>query len=483
MRRILRTTGLMGLSSLVVIGCAIIRTKIIAVEAGPTGVGLLGLLAAMLAVIVTIAGAGLGTSGVRSVAAAVATGDEHDVDVTRRALAAACMALGVVSAALVVALAPVIAESVLREPERTFEVRLLGIAIFATVAANAPTAALNGFRRIRALATIGPLGAAAGTAAVGVAAALDGDVVIVAIVAPPVATLLVALWHARRLPASASASRPAARALLRSVRELVGLGVVFLATALVGTLAALVLRVMIDDHLGREATGQVQAAYGIAGYYVGFLLQALAADYFPKLSGIADDEAAVNDAVNEQTQASLLLAAPLVMALIAVTPLVVQILYTDAFSETVDILRWQLLGEFLRVVVWAVGFILVVRRARLVYFLGEAGWNVAYVAAVFVGIRIGGLELTGVAYTVSYLAVFFAYLALVRRETGFRLSRENARLLAAAGATSLAVFAAVGLGPAGLVAGLLLTLASALFSLRRIAAHADWRLSGRPARR
>lgn len=481
MRRILRTTGLMGVSSLVVIGCAIVRTKIIAVEAGPTGVGLLGLLAAMLAVVVTIAGAGLGTSGVRSVAAAVATGDEHDVDVTRRALAAACMALGIVSAALVVALAPVIAESVLREPERTFEVRLLGIAIFATVAANAPTAALNGFRRIRALATIGPLGAAAGTAAVGVAAAVDGDVVIVAIVAPPVATLLVALWHARRLPAYAS--WPGAGALLRSVRELVGLGVVFLATALVGTLAALVLRVMIDDHLGREATGQFQAAYGIAGYYVGFLLQALAADYFPKLSGIADDEAAVNDAVNEQTQASLLLAAPLVMALIAVTPLVVQILYTDAFSETVDILRWQLLGEFLRVVVWAVGFILVVRRARLVYFLGEAGWNVAYVAAVFIGIRIGGLELTGVAYTLSYLAMFFAYLALARRETGFRLSRDNARLLAGAGATSLAVFAAVGLGPVGLVAGLLLTLASALFSLRRIAAHADWRLPGRLARR
>jgi O-antigen/teichoic acid export membrane protein len=161
----------------------------------------------------------------------------------------------------------------------------------------------------------------------------------------------------------------------------------------------------------------------------------------------------------------------------------VQILYTDAFSETVDILRWQLLGEFLRVVVWALGFILVVRRARLVYFLGEAGWNVAYVAAVFVGIRIGGLELTGVAYTLSYLAMFFAYLALVRRETGFRLSRENARLLAGAGATSLAVFAAVGLGPAGLAAGLLVTLASALFSLRRIAAHADWRLPARPARR
>jgi enterobacterial common antigen flippase len=481
MRRILRTTGLMGVSSLVVILCAIVRTKIIAVEAGPAGVGLLGLLAAMLAVIVTIAGAGLGTSGVRSVAAAVATGDEHEVTVNRRALTVACGVLGVGAALLVVALAPVIAEAVLREPELTFEVRLLGLAVLATVAASAPTAALNGFRRIRALSTIGPVGALAGTAAVGVAAAVSGDVVMVAIVAPPVATLLVALWHARRLPPYRS--RPAVRDLLRSVRELLGLGVVFLATALVGTLAALVLRLMIDEHLGRDATGQFQAAYGIAGYYVGFLLQALAADYFPKLSGIADDEKAVNDAVNEQAEASLLLAAPLVMALIALTPLAVRILYTDAFSETVGILRWQLLGEFLRVMVWAIGFILVVRRARLVYLLGEAGWNVAYVAAVFVGIRIGGLELTGVAYTLSYLAMFFVYLALARRETGFRLSRANARLLAGTGATSLAVFVVVGLGPAGLVAGLLLTLAVAVFSLRRIAAQADWRLPERLARR
>ena len=200
MRRILRTTGLMGVSSLVVILCAIVRTKIIAVEAGPTGVGLLGLLAAMLAVIVTIAGAGLGTSGVRSVAAAVATGDEHEVTVNRRALTVACSVLGVAAALLVVALAPVIAEAVLREPELTFEVRLLGLAVLATVAASAPTASLNGFRRIRALSTIGPLGALAGTAAVGVAAAVRGDVVMAAILAPPVATLLVALWYARRLP-------------------------------------------------------------------------------------------------------------------------------------------------------------------------------------------------------------------------------------------------------------------------------------------
>ena len=113
--------------------------------------------------------------------------------------------------------------------------------------------------------------------------------------------------------------------------------------------AAYAVRAMVLQWDGAEAAGYYQAAWTVGGLYVGTILQAMGADFYPRLTGAAHDHALMNRLVNEQTQVGLLLAAPGVIATLAFAPLAILVLYSSEFGEATEVLRWICLGMALRV--------------------------------------------------------------------------------------------------------------------------------------
>ena len=75
--------------------------------------------------------------------------------------------------------------------------------------------------------------------------------------------------------------------------------------------------------------------------YIGFVLQAMSVDYYPRLAAAIADHDAVNRMVNEQTEVALLLAGPVLLAMLGLAPWVIDVLYSPQFSEAAAILRWH----------------------------------------------------------------------------------------------------------------------------------------------
>ena len=73
--QILKSMAMIGGSSLVNVGFAIVRNKAMAVILGPAGVGQMSLYTAIVDLTQTIAGLGVQPSGVRQIAEAVGAGD------------------------------------------------------------------------------------------------------------------------------------------------------------------------------------------------------------------------------------------------------------------------------------------------------------------------------------------------------------------------------------------------------------------------
>src|SRR5512137_2351256 len=73
--QILKSSALIGGSSVVNIGLGIVRVKAMALLLGPGGVGLLGIYGSIADLARTIAGMGINSSGVRQIAEAMSTGD------------------------------------------------------------------------------------------------------------------------------------------------------------------------------------------------------------------------------------------------------------------------------------------------------------------------------------------------------------------------------------------------------------------------
>src|SRR4249920_938 len=73
--QILKSSALVGGSSVVRIALGFVRTKVMTLVLGPAGYGLVGIYQSITDLAQAVAGMGLNTSGVRQIAEAVGTGD------------------------------------------------------------------------------------------------------------------------------------------------------------------------------------------------------------------------------------------------------------------------------------------------------------------------------------------------------------------------------------------------------------------------
>src|SRR5262249_46963783 len=141
------------------------------------------------------------------------------------------------------------------------------------------------------------------------------------------------------------------------VKGLLRIGLAVMGTDVVGGVTQLLVRLIVNRDLGVAETGYFQAASTISVTYIGFVLAAMSTDYYPRLTADIHDPIAVNRIVNRQIRVAVLLAGPVILGMSALAPWVIEWLYAPSFRPAADILRWQLVGDVLRVPCWTLGLI------------------------------------------------------------------------------------------------------------------------------
>ena len=422
--QILRSTALVGGSSVVNIAMGIVRTKAMAMLLGPAGFGLFGLYGSISNLVQSIAGMGVNSSGVRQIAEAVGSGDTDRIARTAAVLRRTSILLGLLGAALLIVFSRQISTITFGTNQHAAAVSLLAAAVFFTLVSGGQGALIQGMRRIADLAKMGVLGALFGTLlTIALVYFLREKGVVPSLVAVAAMTILTSWWYSRKVrihsvPITASQMGQEAAGLLK-------LGFAFMASGMMMMGNAYVVRIIVVHKLGLEATGLYQSAWTLGGLYVGFILQAMGADFYPRLTASASDNAKCNRLVNEQARISLLLAGPGVIATLTFAPLVMAVFYSAKFAAAVGILRWICLGATLQVISWPMGFIMVAKGARGLFFWSELAWAVVSVGLAWTSIQYFGLNGTGIAFFGSYIFHGFLTYAIVRRLSRFRWSSAN----------------------------------------------------------
>ena len=466
-RGILRATALIGGASALGIVVGLVRTKVLAVLLGPAGVGLFGLYGSIVDLVRSVSQLGINSSGVRQIAAAAGTGDAARIAMTAGVLRRVSLLLGLLGAGLLVAASNGLSVLTFGGAEQASSVALLAAAVFFRIVSDSQGALIQGLRRIGDFARVGLFGGLLGSLACIALVALWGEAAVVpSLVAMAAGAALVSWWFARRVPLAAVTLRWAE--VRRESGALLRLGVAFMASALIMMASAYLVRLIVLRHDGLDAAGYYQAAWTLGGLYVGFVLQAMGADFYPRLVSLIHDDARSNQVVNEQAQVSLLLAGPGMAATLTLASLVLAVFYSPAFGEAADTLRWICLGMTLRVVTWPMGFIIVARGDQRLFFLTELAWGLVSVGLAWALVSRYGHRGAGMAFFASYVFHALMLYPIVRSLSGFRWSAATAGSVAVFGASVGTVFLAFQWWPTGwaLAVGALVTLASALYSLR-----------------
>lgn len=424
---ILRSTSLIGASSVISMVLSVVRLKILAVLLGPAGVGLFGLFNVIVDLTSSLAGMGVQASGVRQVAVATATGELQKVARIARVLMLMSLVLGTIGALLLVIFAAPVSKLTFESEAQTSGIMLLGMAVFFRVVAGGPTAIIQGNRRIGDLARVTIVGAVLNTVtAIPLVYWLGEAGIVPSMLAVGLTSLIAALWYRRniRLPAI----RLSWREFSSETRMLVTLGFAFMVSGLLTAGAALVIRIFIVQQSGVDAAGNYQAAWALGGIYVGFILQSMGTDFYPRLSAMSTDDRACNRMVNEQARVSMLLAAPGLLGTLALAPLVIAVFYSAKFVDAVPLLRWFCVGMLLRVVAWPMGFVILAKGAQQMFFWTEVVATIVHVGLAWLLLAVIGLEGAGLAFVGLYAWHSVLIYYLVRRLSGFRWATENLAL-------------------------------------------------------
>ncbi|HYZ82793.1 MAG TPA: O-antigen translocase [Bryobacteraceae bacterium] len=475
--QILKSTALVGGASVANIVIGMIRTKVLAIFLGPAGFGLFGLYGSIVDVAQSVAGLGVNSSGVRQIADAVGSGDPDRVARTAAVLRHVSVILGLLGASVLVVFSRQISTLTFGNTEHAAGISLLAAAVLFREISAAQGALVQGMRRIADLAKLSVLGAVFGVLiSIPIVYFLRERGVAPSLVGVAAMSILTSWWYSRKIKTRATTLTHSQ--LKHETAALVKLGFAFMASGLMMMGSAYVVRIIIVHKLGLNATGLYQSSWTLGGLYIGFVLQAMGADFYPRLTARAADHIACNRMVNEQAQVGMLLGGPGVLATLTFAPVVITLFYTAEFEAAVGLLRWISLGGILRAINWPLGFIILAKGEQSLFFWSELAWTTVNVGLTWILIEAIGLDGAGIAFFGAYVFHGVLIYVLVRRLTGFRWTRENTKLgLVLFGAILALFFTLLMLPfPLFLAVGLTTVLVSLGYAVRVLArSHAfDW---------
>jgi antigen flippase len=311
--QILKSSALLGSSSAVIAVVGLLRNKAIASIMGPSGAGWWGLCWSISELARSIAGVGINNSGVRQIAASVATGDHQKIARTVVTLRRVSLVLGIAGAVALVALCVPVAQFYLKDRALAGVVALVSLTVLFNTISQGQTALIQGMRRVGDYARNSLLGAVLGAAVSipviyflfrrGINPAL---IIAVALVCVSMLAVLTSWWYARKI--KVESVQLSTHEVTDEAAALLKLGFIFMLSGVMmqGVMAAV--NFILLHSMDEKAVGLYGQAWLLSGYLVGFVFQAMGTDYYPRLTAVANDNPRCNQLVNEQTEVGMLLA-------------------------------------------------------------------------------------------------------------------------------------------------------------------------------
>jgi antigen flippase len=236
--------------------------------------------------------------------------------------------------------------------------------------------------------------------------------IVPSLVAISVLSLIITRWFSKRIPVEKVLQ--SYRETLRKGGGMVKLGLFTVGSGLISTLTLFLVRSFILQKSDVATVGLFQASWSISNLYLGAVLTAMGADYFPRLCGLKDNDAQIVRFVNQQTRFVLVVSTPIIVGMMLITTPVIHLLFSSAFTPAIDLMRLQILGTFMKVLVWPTGFVLLSKGKGFLFLLVESTWFIAYYVITMLLWPLMGLNAAGVGFVGAYLIYLPLVLILVK---------------------------------------------------------------------
>ncbi len=441
--QIARSTGIFAGSQGINMAAGIVRTKVLALLLGPSGVGLVGLYQSVIDFIKSIAGLGLSFSAVKDIAQATAVNDDNQlaetITVTRRLV----WWTSILGAMLMLFFSKPISLYIFEDLDHVLPISLLSFCVLTGLLSSGQMALLQGSRKLPDMARASVFGTLTGLfVAISLYAWLGIKGIVPALMGLSVVSLFFSWYFTRNI--RSKQVRLSIRETWSKGSGMIKLGVSSMLSGLASTCVLLLMKGFILKESGQEdMVGLFQSVWSLSSMYIGALLSAMSTDYYPRLCSIEKDDRAMVAFANQQIRFVMLVSTPLVALVLLFSPQILAIFYSKSFLAATGLMQLQILGTFFKLIIWPVAFFILAKGKGGRFLLSETAWYVVYYVATRLLWPQYGLAAAGIAFLVAYAVYCPLVILLVRPLCRISLTASNTKLLLFFTVTTIGVFLTV----------------------------------------
>lgn len=411
--------------------CSIVRTKLVAVWLGATGMGIFALYNSAIEMISAFTRLELRSSAVRDIAASGSRLAEVCVIVRRWA-----WMLGIMGAMLTLILSPWLSEWTFGDDEHAAGFMILSVGIMLYSVTDGENAILQGTSMLRRLAKASMIGSVVSIlVSIPLYYYLRIDSIVPAILSYFVVMLIVTFCF-RRKP-----DRPKKRVTIaesiKGGRDMIVLGVYMSISIFVGLLASYIFMAYLNHTSETSTIGYYQAGYSLVNRYVGVIFTAITMEYYPRLSRVESSKWRSSVFVSHEMKLVLWMLIPIIAIFISADNLIVKLLYSSEFEVIIPYISCAVIGTVFRAVSWCMAFVILARGDGRLFLLTETSSAIISVGLNIVFYEQWGLTGLGVSYVVWYLSYALIVWLVYRYKYNLKLGHGIGKLIAFAFAMGL----------------------------------------------
>lgn len=407
-KNIFKTTFLFGFVQVFNIIVKVGINKVVALLLGAEGLGIISLFQTSINVVKTGAGLGINQSAVRDISEAYGSGNKQicseTISLVKRVILFTCgLGMGVM-----IVLSPILSHYSFANDDYIIAYSLLSIAVAAVILNDGLKAILTGTRQLRSLAKASMLGAFVGLFTALPFYFLWGiQGIVPSLVFSALATLVISFFYVNKvkyIPIRISIKEVFIRSSL-----MIKMGISLMLMSFMIELTNLAVASYISNHGGLVILGYYQSGITIISGYFGIIITAMSTEYYPRISAINKDDQKLNDAVNSQSEVGLLLALPLVVVFVFLSPLFLTFLYSEEFVIASQYIDYAILGTIVIICSNCMGMILLAKQKSILFLTSSLIMNLIVVVFYILLYQCYGLLGLGVAYFISGFMQLLVY--------------------------------------------------------------------------
>lgn len=430
--KILKATSLFGSVQGLNILINIVRTKLVALLLGPTGVGLNSIYNETRELIHSTTNLGLDISGIKNISQTferlTATTDDAERNALQQQLANdVCLLrswvaiLALFGTVVTIMLARPLSYLTFQNPDHTWGYVILSPVVGLSTLACCEMSVLKGIRKLKALATISVLTALVGMCvSVPIYFFMGISGVLPALIAIFTASLIIVTafsWH------QFAPKYDFSPIYLKLGTPLLKVGTAFMLTNLIDNLIQLLVQSYLNGRGSLETVGLFSTNATITTTYAGIFFAAMGNDYFPRLSGIFDDVKARISTVHNQSELLLALLPPAIVAMMFSLPWLVPLLFSNEFIGVTPLTQLALIALLFRTLHLPFTYAPLAAGDSKTFFILN-GIQAADVLLVIPGYHYAGLTGIGIMLIATNIIDCICSLACARYKYHIPLSRK-----------------------------------------------------------